>query len=446
MAVVTSFITTFMGSALNLSIPNLEMQFHVSGALVGWVVTAFTLSVAAFSVPMGKIADAKGRRKVLIIGISAFAIVSILCAFSTSIWMMLTLRVLQGVSASMIYATNNAILISVFPDSDRGRVLGLSTAAVYVGLSMGPVIGGILNARFGWQSIFIVTCGVSIVSLVLAIIGAPERPVATLPVNFDLTGNVLYVAMITASLYGLTNLSISKYGWMILTGGILLGVIFVLTEKKVADPVIRISMFSHDAAFTFSNLAALLNYGATYAISYLISIYLQIVMGYTSQTAGLILIFMPAVQAFFSPVMGKLSDRIQPYKLASAGMGLCVAGLVMFSMVSVNTPLWYVIMSLIVVGFGFSLFSSPNTNAIMSCVEKPDYSVANSILATMRTIGHSSSMAIVTIVVGMNLGTKGLTEAGPEVLVNTMHKCFHVFVILCIVGIFMSLKRRRVKA
>ena len=239
MAVVTSFITTFMGSALNLSIPNLEEQFQVSGAMVGWVVTAFTIAVAAFSVPMGKIADAKGRRKVLIIGISTFAVLSFLCAFSTTIWMLLALRVLQGVAAAMIFSTNNAILISVFPGSERGRVLGLSTAAVYVGLSVGPVVGGVLNTRLGWQSIFFVTCGVAIAALVLAIIGAPERQTEVLSVDFDLAGNILYIVMIIAFLYGLTNLSISKYGWMIMTGGLILCVLFVMVERKAADPVDR---------------------------------------------------------------------------------------------------------------------------------------------------------------------------------------------------------------
>ena len=443
MAVVTSFITTFMGSALNLSIPNLEEQFQVSGAMVGWVVTAFTIAVAAFSVPMGKIADAKGRRKVLIIGISTFAVLSFLCAFSTAIWMLLALRVLQGVAAAMIFSTNNAILISVFPGSERGRVLGLSTAAVYVGLSVGPVVGGILNTRLGWQSIFFVTCGVAVAALILAVIGAPERQTEVLSADFDLAGNILYIAMIIAFLYGLTNLSITKYGWAIMTGGLLLCVLFVTVERKAADPVIRVTMFSHDAVFTLSNLSALLNYGATFAISYLVSIYLQIVMGYSSQAAGLILIVMPAVQAAFSPLMGRLSDRIPPYKLASAGMALCVVGLVLFSMLTVTMPIWHIIVTMIIVGFGFALFSSPNTNTVMSCVNKEDYSVANSILATMRTVGHSSSMAIVTIVVGLNLGDMGLAEAPPAMLVSTMHKCFYIFIVLCVAGVFMSLKRRK---
>ena len=249
--------------------------------------------------------------------------------------------------------------------------------------------------------------------------------------------------MISLILYGLTNLTISRYGWLILVCGLALAAAFILVEQRAEDPVIRLTMFTRDRVFAFSNLAALLNYGATFAISYLVSIYLQVVMGYSSQTAGVILICMPAVQALFSPLMGRLSDRVPPYKLASLGMGLCVAGLGMFSLLGLYTPFAWIIAALVVEGFGFALFSSPNTNAVMSCVNKEEYSVANSILATMRTFGHSASMAIVTIVVGMGLGNAALTEAAPSQLVKTMHWCFLVFVALCVIGTVLSLERKR---
>ena len=444
MTMTTAFITTFMGSALNLSVPAMETEFRVSAATVGWVVTAFTLSVAALSVPMGKIADSTGRRRVLLLGIGSFALFSLCCAFSGSIRTVILFRVLQGVSAAMIFATNNAILLSVFPHTEHGRVLGLSVAATYTGLSAGPVIGGFLNGTFGWRSIFLVTCGISLAALAFAFAGAPERSAGTARKGIsDVPGNILYIAMITAILYGMSSLSVSPRGKWILGTGILLMLLFGFRETRTEDPVIRMSMFSRDAGFTLSNLAALLNYAATFAISYLVSIYLQVVMGYSSQTAGVILICMPAVQALFSPLMGRLSDRVPPYKLASLGMGLCVAGLGMFSLLGLYTPFAWIIAALVVEGFGFALFSSPNTNAIMNCVNKEEYSVANSILATMRTFGHSASMAIVTIVVGMGLGNAALTEAAPSQLVKTMHWCFLVFVALCVIGTVLSLERKR---
>lgn len=447
-ALLTSFMTTFMGSALNLSIPNLESDFQVGASLIGWVVTTYTLTVAAFSVPFGKLADAVGRRRILLPGISIFGLCSLGCGFAGNIWLLLALRILQGIGAAMIFATNNPILISVYPPTERGRVLGMSTAAVYVGLSVGPVIGGFLNHHLDWHSIFFLTVILALVSFSLAIKSIPAeidaKQMESKGPKADLAGNLLYIVCIVITLYGLSNLSAMKYGWAILVGGLLLGVAFVYAESKEENPVIRISMFTQDKAFTFANLAALLNYGATFAISYLLSIYLQVVMGYTSQTAGLILIAQPLMQALFSPMMGKLSDRMPPYKLATAGMCFCVAGLILFALVGEETSIVFILGALILSGFGFALFSSPNTNAIMSCVQPKDYSVANSILSTMRTVGQSSSMAVVTIVVGLTLGNQSLNSVSPADLVSTMHIIFGIFVVLCAVGVGLSMQRRNV--
>lgn len=442
---ITSFLGTFMASALNLSIPNLEAQFQISAALVGWVITSYTIAIAAFSVPLGKLADATGRRRILIIGIAGFIVTSLLCITAPNIWALLVLRVLQGTFESMFTTTNIAILLDAYPGRERGRVLGLSISCVYIGLSAGPVVGGYLNQAFGWKSIFVATAILSLISLIMAVRGIPKGNEAMVSSKTDVKGNILYVVAIIVTLYGLTNLSMMKYAWVILLAGLALGVAFFLVEAKTEDPVIRVTMFSDDMAFTFSNLAALLNYGATFAISYLMSIYLQMVMGYPSQTAGLILIAQPVMQAAFSPVMGKLSDRVAPYKLASTGMAVCALGLVLFSMISLTTPLWYILAALVLSGFGFALFSSPNTNAIMSCVEKKDYAVANSIVGTMRTVGHSSSMAVVTIVMGITLGNSALNEVVPADLVHTMKIIFIIFIVLCVIGTFLSLKRSKVQ-
>ena len=440
--VMTAFLTTFMGSALNLSIPAMEKEFGIGATLVGWIVTAYTLSIEAMSVPFGKIADAAGRRGVLILGISVFAVMSLGCGFCTDIWILLVLRVAQGFGAAMIFATNNAILISVYPADQRGRVLGLSSASVYVGLSIGPVIGGFLNHYAGWRSIFFLVTAVSAAVLAATVRGIPRKEKPEQAVKVDVPGNLLYILCITLFLYGLTNLSAVRFSWLILLAGIAAGIAFVLVELRVKEPTIRVTMFSRDPAFTFSNLAALLNYGATYAISYLMSIYLQVVMGFSSGVAGLILIVQPAMQALFSPAMGRLSDRIAPYKLASGGMALCAAALGMFYFVSETTPLWRIFFTLAAAGFGFALFASPNNNAIMACVEKKEYSVANSILATMRTVGQSSSMAIVTVITGFTLGNAALDTTPAADVITTMHWSFAIFFVLCVLGIFMSLKRR----
>lgn len=442
-AMITAFVTTFMGSSLNLSIPAMERDFEVSGALVGWVVNAFTMSVAAMSVPFGRVADITGRRRVFMTGVAGFGIISFLCMFSPDITVLLALRVFQGAAAAMIFATNNAILISVYPADQRGKVLGLSTAATYIGLSTGPVIGGFLNHYFNWHSIFAAAFAVSAAAFAVGYRSIPSDDERRGRLKPDITGSILYITAVTVSLYGLSNLSKGVWAWMMLAAGLFAGAVFFISERKKEQPLIKTEMFTADPVFTLSNIAALLNYGATFAISYLVSIYLQIIMGFSSGTAGLILICMPLTQAVFSPVMGRLSDRIKAYKLATAGMALCVAALVMFTFLSEDTDLWFVTAALLTAGFGFSLFASPNTNAIMERVDGKDYGIANSIVATMRTYGQSASMGIVSIVMGLILGSLSMEEASPSQLISTMRTAFCVFTILCVAAVFMSAFRGR---
>ena len=205
--------------------------------------------------------------------------------------------------------------------------------------------------------------------------------------------------------------------------------------------MLKTSLFTGSRTFTFSNLAALLNYGSTFAITYTMSIYLQLVKGLTPDKAGLVLISMPLVQALFSPLMGSLSDRIRPAYLASGGMGLCVISLLILSRLSEDSSLTFILLPLLLTGFGFAMFSSPNNNAIMSCVEPRDYSVANSIITTMRTYGQSSGLAILNIITGVMLGKATLEEAGAEGIVALDRIAFLIFSGICLAGLFLSLAR-----
>jgi len=315
----------------------------------------------------------------------------------------------------------------------------------YVGLMAGPVLGGILNSKFGWRSIFIFMTVIAAVTLAVGIRFIPRN--RTLPdagsEKRDIRGTVLYAAAILLSLYGMTDLTVSAQAKVFFVAGLALIALFFVVESRTENPMMKVTLFTGSRAFTFSNLAALLNYGATFAISYIISLYLQLIKGFSSDKAGLILIAMPLIMAAFSPVMGNLSDWIRPALLASTGMGLCAFSLLLFSRVNAGTPLSYTIIVLIIAGFGFAMFSSPNNNAIMNCVEKKDFSVANSIIATMRTYGQSSGMALFNIVTGSVLGRSTLKAAPAAQIVKTMHLAFIVFMVICVIGLVFSLARDR---
>ncbi len=453
-AMITSFMTTFMSSALNLSIPSLESYFGANAALVSWIVSSYTIAVAAMSLPMGKVADITSRRRIFLLGISGFGILSALSIFAPSIGILITLRALTGICGAMIFATNNAILISAFPHSVQGKMLGFSVAATYIGLTAGPVVGGILNRALGWRSIFAVSVLVSLAAFTAAFRAVPhDRAAAADPEakksrpSFDRAGVLLYISAIVTSLYGMTSLGSRRAAPYLLSAGIILLIAFFMYEnrRELSDlsTVMRVSMFRQSRTFTFSSLAALLNYGATFAISYEMSIFLQVILGIPSDRAGLILITMPAMQALFSPFTGSLSDRVRPSILASAGMGVCAFTLILFSRISASTHIMYIMAALCMTGLGFALFSSPNTNAILSCVDKSDYGVANSIIATMRTYGQSSGMAVLSMITAFTLGT-GTLESSPQAdILQMMHISFIVFACICVVGLFFSLARDR---
>ncbi len=439
--VITAFITTFTGSALNLSIPDIGRQFGADAGTVGWLVTGYTLAVAAFSVPIGRLADITHRKTVLTAGLVIFTACCAAAVFSVSAAMLLTARIIQGIGAAMIFSTNTAVLISAYPDEKRGRVLGYSLASTYIGMSAGPVVGGFLNYNFGWRSIFILTGILGFAALLAAALKLSKDKPEKSGESMDMAGNILYIIFIVCLMYGLSEAAKSIYAVFIAAAGLVFGVLFVRHEFKTETPAVNMRLFRENLGYAFSNLSALMNYGATFAISYLISIYLQEVSGYSSQTAGLIMIAQPAVMALLSPVTGRLSDRLSPFKLSSAGMAFCAAGTAIFIFIDEDTSLWTIVAALVVTGLGFSLFSSPNTNAVMSCVSKDEYGVASSLLATMRSIGHTVSMVIVTIVITRFMSDTPLEEASPEVLIHVINLSFIIFTAICAAGVFVSLKR-----
>jgi MFS family permease len=258
--------------------------------------------------------------------------------------------------------------------------------------------------------------------------------------RLDLAGSVIYGIAIVAVMYGLSAAT-EGAGYAFLLTGLAAGIIFFLYERRIAFPVLDVKLFTGNRIFAFSSLAALINYSATYAVTFLLSIYLQYTNGFTPEIAGLVLITQPALQAVVSPIAGKLSDRIEPAVVASAGMALTAAGLILLIFLTATTPLWYLLVSLIVIGAGFGIFSSPNMNAIMSSVEKRYYGVASGMVGTMRLLGQMLSMGIAMLVFAVIIGPVELTPAYYPQFMTSMQIGFILFAVFCVVGIFFSLIR-----
>lgn len=439
-ATSSSFLTPFMGSSINIALPSIQKEFNLDAVLLSWIATSYLLAAAISLVPFGRLADIHGRKKIFTWGIVIFTIASFLSAFSISAPMLIFSRIVQGIGSAMIFATGIAILTSVFPLSQRGRVLGINVAAVYIGLSVGPFLGGFLTQHFTWRSVFAFTIPLGLIIIGLVLWQLKGEWAEATDEKFDVPGSIIYGAALIAIMYGISVLPETISIFLILLG--IAGIFaFVKWEMNVENPVFDLSLFRVNRVFAFSNLAALINYSATFAVAFLLSLYLQHTRGLSPQSAGLVLIAQPVVQTIFSPFAGKLSDRIEPRIVASIGMALSTLGLFLFIFLNENSTMELIIARLILLGFGFALFSSPNTNAIMSSVEKRFYGLASGSVGTMRLLGMMISMGIVTLIFVVFIGRTQITIEHSTSFLRSMHMAFIVFSLLCLGGTFASLIR-----
>ena len=443
-ASISSFITPFMLSSINIALPVIGKEFKTDAVLLSWVATSYLLAAAVALVPFGKLADIYGRKKIFTIGMSLFTIMSFLSAISISAPMLILFRIFQGASSAMCFATSMAILTSVYPPEERGKVLGIAVAAVYSGLSCGPFFGGLIIHHLSWRSIFLLNIPFGVVIILLVLFKLKGEWAGAKGETFDLTGSIIYGTAVFAFMYGISILPTTLSIVLILTG--LAGFIaFIKWEMVVADPVFEVQLFINNRTFAFSCLAALINYSATFGVAFLLSLYLQYINGLTPKGAGTVLVFTPIMMAVFSPFAGKLSDRIEPRVIASVGMGLTALGLLLLILLDNQTLMIYVIGCLLILGIGFALFSSPNMNAIMGSVDKRFYGIASASVGTMRLLGQMMSMGIVTLIFSLFIGRAQITPEYYPMLMKSIKVMFMVSSGLCICGIFFSLYRGRLR-
>jgi EmrB/QacA subfamily drug resistance transporter len=441
-ATFAAFLTPFMGSAVNLALPAIGSDLNANAIELGWVISSFILSSAIFLLPLGRLADIIGRKKVFYNGILLFTISTFLILFSWNVTILIIFRTLQGVASAMIFGTSLAIITSVFKPGERGKAMGLNITAVYLGLSLGPIIGGLLTQYFGWKSIFAFLIPFGIFSLVLIKRKINTEWAEASEEKFDWKGSLVYGLALFSFMYGFSQLP-SAFGWLSLSSGIVLALLFLIIETRIRNPVFDFKLVIHNRVFAFSGIAALIHYSATSATGFFISLFLQYLKGFDARTAGLIMISQPIAMTLLSPLAGKLSDKKNPGVIASAGMALTSLGLVLLCFVTADTPYYIIILLLLLMGTGFGLFSSPNSNAIMSSVEKKHLGVASGTVGTMRMVGQMMSMGIAMMLIALFIGKNPINPSNYTGLVSAMRTGFLIFSALSFLGIFASLARNR---
>lgn len=440
---LSSFMTAFMGSAINVALPVIGKEFSSGAVLLSWFATAYLLTTAVLLIPVGKLSDIYGRAKFIKIGVIVFTTGSLLCGLSTSGIMLLIFRLFQGIGSSMIFTTSTAILVSAFPQNERGKVIGINITSVYIGLSSGPFLGGLITHYFSWRFIFYSNFILGIITVIFLFYVLRTEWKEAEKESFDFTGSLFYIVSLTSLMLGFTFLP-SISGIILLAAGVILLYIFYRLELIKTFPVFNFNIFKSNKTFTFSNLAALINYSATFAISFIMSLYLQNIKGLTPEYAGYILVTQPVMMAIFSLLAGRLSDKFEPQIVSSAGMALLTTGLIVFIFINQSFSYTLIVVNLALIGLGFALFSSPNTNAIMSSVEKKYYGVASSTLSSMRMVGQMFSMGIIIVLISIYIGKAEINTGNQNDFLNSIRLAFIIFSILCFAGIFASLSRGKI--
>jgi MFS family permease len=474
------FLTAFLSSALTIAIPEIEREFSLSALSASWVATAYLLCSGAFTLLSGWLGDRYGRSQMYLLGLGITSSTTVLSAIAPLGEVLIALRALQGVGAALVFANSIALVSETQPDGARGRALGFTVMATYLGLSSGPALAGLLVESYGWRSIFIIPALSGILAIIATLrIRQTRKKEKTIKDPLDRLGALLSIIAPACFVLGVSFLQIEILGISLLACGVFFAVCFILHGRKLhvrghspapsdsrrdpayaghapapqtvpaprAQPVkaiLDVNLFSENRVFSFSCLAAFLNYSATYAIAFLLSIWLQFARGFSPLEAGLVLITQPAIQAILSPIFGALSDRVDRRIMASSGMVIGALAVLWFALEGASS-LPAILFGLGLAGMGHALFASPNSNAIMSAVTPAHYGFASAAIALSRTSGQLFSMCLVGAVFALYYGKAQLSQLDTSDLSRGVEMVFLLMFFFIVPGIWFSLARNKNK-
>ncbi|MEJ2252055.1 MAG: MFS transporter [Candidatus Lokiarchaeota archaeon] len=437
---IASFLLAFAGNSVVVAYKGIGTDLHISADTLGWITTINALAAAMFQIPFGKIADIYGRKKIFLYGIIISMVSSLFLGFSNSELMLLILRFIQGFGSALIFATGIAILASIYPPKEKGRILGLNIACVYTGLTLGPSVGGFLITIFTWRSLFFMITPIAFIVLILTLWKIKGEWVNEQKEKFDYAGSTVYALSLLSLMFGFSLLP-NPESFIFIALSVVGVLFFIFWENKSKNPVLDLKLFKNNRFFAFSSIVSLFYYASTSSISLILSLYFEYIKGYSAEIVGLILLIQPLMQAVFSPIAGKFSDRIDSRILVTSGVGISLISFTILLFISNAFPIYFIFISLFVTGFGFALFSSPNTNAIMSAVPKGSYGVGSAINGTMRTVGGTFSFGIVTIFMAIIIGNVQITPVYYPSLLVSLRTALIISLILAIIALIISLSR-----
>lgn len=424
---MTSFLTAFMGSSLNVAMPFIAIDFNCAPENVTWMISGFTAASSSFLLSASALADRFGYLKIYQIGALCTGILSLGVALSPNLLTCVIMRLLQGVTISLVFCTAVALLSQRMPRELRASAIAYNVAAVYSGLTFSPILAGLLVDTLGWQSMFYITVVGLILSFYLTRSEDYDQPNTTrLPLwRMGFSFVIGMVTLLSISGYTSDPMLVNTLGL-----GLLLVGAFVFMEFKSSAPLLPVKFILKNRVLTFALLASLFHYLSSFSYTLLLSMHLQLIMSYSAAMTGLMLIIQPLLMVVFSSLAGKLTHKFGPQYITITGMLLCTAGILVLLALDPNSSLTLIFVSQVLCGTGFGLFSAPNTIIVMSSVQPQYYALASAVQSISRTVGQAMSTAILTALLHYAINA----EVGTTLYVRELSASIHISLLISTAG------------
>ena len=420
--------------SVNVALPTIADHFNTIIPTIQWVVIAYTLTITALLLPMGRLADLIGSKQVYVAGGVVFVLGAVLAGFSTNLYVLFGARVFQGVGAAMTQGTSMVIVISSFQASDRGKAIGLLMTVIGAGAVAGPAIGGLLVDTFGWPSVFFFNIPLGVIGIIAAWVvvrdTGPSGSGGREGAKFDWLGAVLSTGALITLLLAMTNGH--RSGWasppilIAVAGfGAFLGS-FIWWELKSPNPMLDLRLFKIKS-FSLGISASFFNFVGSFSVIFLMPFYLQGVLGFSAGQAGLIAMPGALCIVVMSPISGVLSDRLGWRWFTVGGLVCSSTGLFLLSRLTEDSTLAAVFPALILTAAGMATFYSPNTSSILSAMDLGRYGIVSALLNLVRNGANIISLAMATAIITATMGSMGFEPSLGAVRETTDVDLIHAF-------------------
>ena len=435
--VISSFIANILIHGVVLGVPAIGSSLGMNNVNQNWILTVYSLFSCIFTIPAGQISSKYGCKKALLIGICLFLIGLIIPCFINSGDLFLMSRAIQGIGVSFCNVSTIAIIILAITKENRGRSFGIVVASPFLGACVSPALCGYLINNFGWKSIFYLTIPFVALSILLVIFKIDKEWKTHENDDLDKIGIILSMIGLLLFVYGFTNV-LSFTGQISITIGTIILVIFGIYEFKNKTPVFNVRLFKNKTFAAYCTSAFLCLFAIAVADT-IFNYYFQYIQGWDSQITGLTLMISPVVLLITTPIAGRLSDKFHPQKIVTVGFAVILSSFIILSSINMNTPTYMIILALILESIGFGLFTAPNMNAISSAVPNKYASYVSSIQITMRSIGQTLSLSLLTLLFSFFMGHLELSTKYADIIAHTLGIICSISVLLCIGAIIISL-------